>query len=120
MEKYMRVHIYEDMLILVYGNLTKSHKESINSNLQWFLDYGLNKWEAKWRCQLSWNHVHCGSRQEAVKYIKQIKTLINNKLPRFAGRLKFSWREPVKKEKGNAVNLSFYIDRETLGKHPSI
>ena len=112
-EDSLKPHLYNDMLILIEGrgNLTKSRKESLDHILQWFIERGIRDFEAKWRCQLSWNHKHL-SKRDAQKRIKEVREAVRVRLPKLLKRLRVDWAESD--ERQQPVNLSFYFDRERL------
>lgn len=108
----MKPHLYNDMLILHGGGrLTKPRKESIDNALQWFVEKGIRGWEAKWRCQISLNHEHL-SKKDARKRITEVREAVRERFPKLLRRLEAVWRESD--ERGQPVNLSFYIDKEEL------
>lgn len=107
----MKLHLYNEMLILNDGNMTKSRKESVDMQLQWFIEKGIRGWEAKWRCQISCNHEHL-SRKDARKRITEVREAVREQFPKLLRRLEAVWRESD--ERGQPVNLSFYIDKEKL------
>ena len=90
---------------------SKPRKQSVDRMLQWFLDKGSEKWEAKWRCQISCNHEHL-SKKDARKKITEVREAVRKRFPKLLRRLEAVWRES--KEREHPVNLSFYIDKEKL------
>lgn len=107
----MKPHLYNEMLILATGNMTKSRKKRIDMHLQWFVEKGIRGWEARWRCQLSWNHEHL-SKRDAQKRIKEIREAVRKRFPKLLKRLRADWFESDEIEQ--PVNLSFYFDKEKL------
>ncbi len=73
--------------------------------------------KAKRRCQVSWNHEHFGSEQDARRFIAVVSSDFKQRYPKNAGRLVAHWRpvaHTVKREAGNAVTLSFYLEEHPL------
>ena len=105
-----RAYLYEEMLILLCGNLTQSTKNNIDEHLQWFIEQGVRGWEAKMRCQISWNHTHL-SRTKTLKRITEVQKAVKKRLPKMTKRLRADWLESGEDKE---VNISFYFDREKL------
>ena len=114
-------------MVMVLGptqRLTGELKGSFDRILGYWLDeYGYEQdkacaqllvEKARKRCQVSWNHGHFGSEQKARKFIAVVSRDFKRRYPNDAGRLVAHWR-PVahtaaKREAGNAVTLSFYLE----------
>lgn len=113
-------------MVMVLGptqRLTSKLKGSFDRILGYWLDeYGYEQdkacaqllaEKARKRCQVSWNHEHFGSEQEARKFIAIVSRDFKQRYPKDAGRLVAHWRpvaHTVKREAGNAVTLSFYLE----------
>lgn len=101
------IHIYQEMLILMWSNFTEAQKEEVNKNLQWFLDRDYDEQDAIRRCQIAWNHDHL-TKKDALRKITQVREIVKKKFPKRARQLEAVWRESD--EKDAPVNLSFYLD----------
>lgn len=125
MKTQAQTRMYNDM-VMVLGStqrLTGKLKGGFDRMLGYWLDQQGHEQDracaqllaekARKRCQISWNHEHFGSEEEARRFIAIVGRDFKRRYPKDAGRLVAHWRpvsHTVKREAGNAVTLSFYLE----------
>lgn len=107
----MNAIIYKDMVFLSEkAELSDKDKSSVRATLKYFMDGGHSDQNARRRTQLFHNHEHCTSRTAAHKLAKQWSDTFTRCHPLITRRFAIDWREAGKRERGNRVLLSCWLD----------
>jgi len=75
--------------------------------------YGVSLAEAKRAAQVSQNHRHMPSKRAAQAYVDEAVEAMRRDHPDLARHLVADWRQGHRRERGNAVLLSFWLDAPT-------
>jgi hypothetical protein len=114
---FLRVEtrVYRDMVFIYYTHnksvhFTQKHKEWIDIELEDWMKLGWPEDVTKMHFQVSQNHEHMYSKNDALRLIKRVHDDFDQRYPKLAYRLAVDWRQGGKREKGNVVMVSFWLD----------
>ncbi len=119
---YYETRIHNDMVFIIPkgSRWTKKSPEFYDKNYRSWHDWmaesrpeilgNMSVTEMKTRFQVSQNHMHIGSKKEAVRLCKEISDDFTKRYPDQAYNFVVDWREGGPREQGNNVMISFWLD----------
>lgn len=118
----MRAYIHRGMVVFsekgYHGAPLKRLYQALNTSVRWHRKwYGESLSEAKRSAQVSVNHEHMPSRHAAQELVNKATEAMRRDYPKLARYLVADWRQGHKREKGNVVLLSFWLNAPSLEYH---
>jgi len=110
----MRAYLHRGMVVLAEGPCRPARQRelfsSLRRHLRWHRKQGMGLAEAKRAAQVSVNHQHMPSKRAAQRLVDEAIEAVRESYPGLARFLVADWRQGHRRERGNVVLLSFWMD----------
>jgi len=114
----LRAYVHRGMVVFsereYRGESLKALHYALDNLVRWERKwYGVSLLEAKRAAQISQNHQHMPSKRAAQAAVDEVVEAMRRDHPELARHLVADWRQGHRRERGNVVLLSFWLDAPT-------
>lgn len=108
-------HVHRGMVVFSDSCHKGAALKSLEHHVRWHRRWlKLSLSEARRAAQISLNHKHAPSKRTAQRLVDEAVETMRRDHPKLARHLVADWRQGHRREKGNVVLLSFWLDVPTL------